>query len=366
MPQVKPDVETYARVKVVGVGGSGSNAVDHMIRSKVKGVDFIGLNTDAQDLHHSLMSKKLHIGRNVTRGLGTGMDPELGRLAAEENLAEIQELLKGADMVFITCGFGGGTGSGASPVVASAAKEAGILTIAVVTKPFSFEGSKRSQIAEEGLVRLKDSVDAMIVIPNDRLLAVVDKNTPFLSAFATCDEVLRHAVQGISDIITTPGIVNVDFSDVRAIMANSGSALMGIGRASGEKRAEEAAREAINSPLLEMSIDGARGVLFSVFGGEDMTMWEIQEAAKVITGAIDKDAKVIFGAFHDERLKKGELKITVIASGFPSEGRIQKLFQNEKDDKNNVKPAPENFKKGEASEDDWEAVPAFLRRAKKS
>ena len=365
-PQVKPDVETYARVKVVGVGGSGSNAVDHMIRSKVKGVDFIGLNTDAQDLHHSLMPKKLHIGRNVTRGLGTGMDPELGRLAAEENRAEIQELLKGSDMVFITCGFGGGTGSGAGPVVASAAKEAGILTIAVVTKPFSFEGSKRAQIAEEWLARLRENVDAMIVIPNDRLLAVVDKNTPFLSAFAMCDEVLRHAVQGISDIITTPGIVNVDFSDVRAIMANSGSALMGIGKSSGEKRAEEAAREAINSPLLEMSIDGARGVLFSVFGGEDMTMWEINEAAKIITAAADKDAKVIFGAFHDDRLKKGELKITVIASGFPSEGRIQKLFQNERAEKNGAKPLPgEAVKTAAAAEDDWEAVPAFLRRNKK-
>ena len=365
MPQVKPDVETFARVKVVGVGGSGLNAVDHMIRSKVKGVDFIGVNTDAQDLHHSLMPKKLHIGRAVTKGLGAGMDPELGRQAAEENKVELQESMKGADMVFITCGFGGGTGSGAAPVIASAAKESGILTIAVVTRPFAFEGLKRSQIADEGLVKLRNNVDAMIVIPNDRLLAVVDKNTPFLSAFAMCDEVLRQAVQGISDLITMPGIINVDFSDVRAIMSNSGSALMGIGKSSGEKRAEEAAREAISSPLLDMSIDGARGVLFAVSGGEDMTMWEIQEAARIITGAIDKDAKVIFGAFHDDRLKKGEFKITVIASGFPQEGRIQKLFQNDKDKNGAVNGAP-NSKKENPEEADWEAVPAFLRRTKRS
>ncbi|MEK7566926.1 MAG: cell division protein FtsZ [Patescibacteria group bacterium] len=363
-PQVKPDVETFARVKVVGVGGSGLNAVDHMLRSKVKGVDFIGINTDAQDLHHSLMSKKMHIGRSVTKGLGAGMDPELGRQAAEENRTEIAEALKGADMVFVTCGFGGGTGSGAAPVVAATAKEAGILTIAVVTKPFAFEGLKRSQIAEEGLVKLRSNVDAMIVIPNDRLLAVVDKNTSFLSAFAMCDEVLRQAVQGISDLITMPGIINVDFSDVRAIMSNSGSALMGIGKAAGEKRSEEAARQAISSPLLDMSIDGAKGVLFAVSGSEDMTMWEIQEAARVITGAIDKEAKVIFGAFHDDRLKRGELKITVIASGFPAEGRIQKLFQNDKEKKDIVN-GNANLKKELGEEDDWEAVPAFLRRTKR-
>ncbi|MEK7599300.1 MAG: cell division protein FtsZ [Patescibacteria group bacterium] len=360
-PQIKPDVETFARVKVIGVGGSGLNAVDHMIRCKVKGVDFIGINTDAQDLHHSLMSKKLHIGRNTTRGLGAGMDPDLGRQAAEENKSEIQDLVKGADIVFITCGFGGGTGTGAGPVVAGIAKEAGILTIAVITKPFAFEGAKRSQIAEEGILKLKDNVDAMIVIPNERLLALVDKNTPFLSAFAMCDDVLRQAVQGISDLITTPGIINVDFSDVRAIVSNSGSALMGIGRASGEKRAEDAARQAINSPLLDMSIDGARGVLFAVAGGDDMTMWEIQEAARIITEAIDPEAKIIFGAFRDERLKKNELQLTVIASGFPSEGRIRKLFQNDKNGPNQGL----NNKKENSPEEDWEAVPAFLRRAKK-
>ncbi|MCH7883227.1 cell division protein FtsZ [Patescibacteria group bacterium] len=360
MPQVKPDVETFARIKVIGVGGSGLNAVDHMIRSKVKGVDFIGINTDAQDLHNSLMSQKLHIGSSITRGLGTGMDPELGRQAAEENRVEIQEFLEGVDMIFITCGFGGGTGTGAAPVIASLAKDAGILTIAVVTRPFSFEGVQRAKIAEEGIFRAREQVDAMIIIPNDRLLSLVDKNTPFLSAFAMCDEILRQAVQGISDIITLPGIVNVDFSDVRAVMENAGSALIGVGRASGERRAENAARSAINSPLLDLSINGAKGVLFSVAGGDDMTMLEIQEAAQVITESIDKDAKVIFGAFRDENLKKNEIKITVIASGFPHEGRMQGLFQNE--GRRSAKPSPE----GEGVEEaDWDSVPAFLRRTKR-
>lgn len=360
MPQIKPDVETFARIKVIGVGGSGLNAIDHMIRSKVKGVDFIGINTDAQDLHHSLMQKKLHIGSTITRGLGAGMDPEIGRQAAEENKVEIQDLIKGGDMVFVTCGFGGGTGTGAAPIVAALAKEEGILTIAVVTKPFSFEGVQRSHIAEEGLLMLKDNVDAMILIPNDRLLSLVDKNTSFLSAFEMCDEVLRQAVQGISDIITLPGIVNVDFSDVRAVMENAGSALMGIGQAVGEKRAEEAARIAINSPLLDLSIDGAKGVLFAVAGGEDMTMWEVQESARIITESIDSNAKVIFGAFRDDNLKKNEIKVTVIASGFPQEGKIQKLFQNE------TSKSSDFPSKGETKEDDdWDSVPAFLRRQKK-
>lgn len=369
-PQIKPAVETFARVKVVGIGGSGLNAVDHMIRSKIQGVDFIGINTDAQDLHHSSAPKKLHIGRTVTRGLGAGMDPELGRQAAEESKEEIAENFQGADMVFIAGGFGGGTCTGAAPVVASIAKEKGILTIAVVTKPFVFEGLRRTQIAEEGLTKLRNNVDAMIVIPNDRLLAVTEKETSFLSAFAMCDDVLRQAVQGISDLITIPGIINVDFSDVRAIMSNSGSALMGIGKSSGEKRAEDAARQAISSPLLDMAIDGAKGVLFAVSGGADMTMWEIQEAARIITESIDTDSKVIFGAFHDDRLKKGEFKITVIASGFPSEGRIQKLFQNNKDknDPNGLNGNAASSKKetSSMSSDDWEAVPAFLRRGKKS
>src|SRR3989344_5485592 len=367
MPQVKPEIETFARIKVIGVGGSGLNAVDHMIRNKVKGVDFIGINTDAQDLHHSLMQKKIHIGQSLTRGLGAGMNPDVGRQAAEENKTEIQESLKGADLVFITCGFGGGTGTGAAPVVAQLAHDSGVLTVGVVTKPFSFEGAQRTQIAEDGLMRLKDHVDAMIIIPNDRLLTAVDKNTPFISAFAMCDEVLRQAVQGISDLITYPGIVNVDFSDVRAVLQNSGTALMGVGRSTGEKRAEEAARLAITSPLLDLSVDGARGVLFSVSGGEDMTMWEIQEAARVVTESIDKDAKVIFGAFHDETLKKDEIKITVIASGFPEEGRIKKLFSNERPAKAASHSASSSISASESLSgvtqkdgEDWESVPAFL------
>lgn len=317
MPNVKPAVEAFARIKVVGVGGSGDNAIDHMIRSKVQGVDFVAVNADAQDLHHSLAPKKIHIGKNLTRGLGAGMNPELGRQAAEETIEEIKDALKGADMVFVACGMGGGTGTGAAAVVADAARSQGALAVAVVTKPFSFEGAQRMRIADEGLSRLQESVDAMVVIPNDRLLSIVEKTTTFRDAFAICDEVLRQAVQGISDLVTIPGIINVDFADVKAVLQGAGSALMGIGRASGENRATEAAKNAVNSPLLDVSIDGARGVLFAIHGGSDMSMWEVQEAARVITESIDKDAKVIFGAIEDPNLKKGEIKITVIASGFP-------------------------------------------------
>ena len=237
MPQVKPEFDTAARLKVIGIGGSGQNAVDHMIRSKVKGVDFISINTDAQDLHNCLAPRKLHIGKNVTRGLGAGMNPDLGRQAAEESKREIDELVRGADMVFITCGFGGGTGTGGAPIVAELAKSQGALAVAVVTKPFNFEGETRKKIAEEGLARLRKTVDAMIVIPNDRILNIVERDTPLLAAFALCDEVLRQAVEGIADLIITPGIVNVDFADVRAVLANSGSAIIGIGTASGKNRA---------------------------------------------------------------------------------------------------------------------------------
>jgi len=283
----------------------------------VRGVDFITMNTDAQALHHSPATKKIHMGKALTRGLGTGMNPELGKKAAEESMEEIQSILKGSDMIFLACGMGGGTGTGASSVIAKVAKDQGALTVAVVTRPFFFEGSQRAYVADQGLQDLSREVDALIVIPNDRLLGLVDKNTSCLSAFGMCDEVLRQAVEGISDLITTPGIINVDFADIKAVMQNAGSALMGIGSAIGEKRAEEAARAAINSPLLDISIEGARGVLFAIAGGDDMTMLEVQEAAKIITAAIDKDAKVIFGAVKDERLKKNELKVTVIASGFP-------------------------------------------------
>lgn len=375
MPHIKPDIESFARIKVVGVGGSGKNAVNHMIRSKVRGVEFVAVNTDAQDLHQSLAHKKIRIGKGITKGLGTGMNPELGRQAAEETKDEIHEALKGADMVFITCGMGGGTGTGGSAVVAQAAKAQGALTIGVVTKPFSFEGAERARIADAGLLRLKEAVDALIIIPNDKLISVVSKETPFLSAFAMADEILRHAVEGISDLITVPGIINVDFADVRAIMQSAGSALMGIGHGSGEARAEEAARAAISSPLLDISINGARGVLFAIAGGPDLTMWEINEAAKVITSSIDTDAKVIFGAIQDERLKKGNIKITVIASGFPDNHTVKSpsLFNGSPFLKNNAPPnasangltnnsqkKQENNSSSEESE--WDSIPAFIRR----
>ena len=321
MPNITPEIEAFARIKVIGVGGSGKNAVNHMITSKVKGVDFITVNTDAQELHHSLAKKRIHIGKNLTRGLGTGMNPETGKRAVEETKEEVQETLKGADMVFVACGLGGGTGSGASPVVARTAKELGALTVAVVTKPFFFEGQQRSKVAETALEELRKEVDAIIVIPNDRLLSTIDKNTTVRNAFAICDEVLRQAVEGISDLITTPGIINIDFADIRTVMENAGSALMGIGMATGENRAIEAAKLAINSPLLDVSIHGAKGVLFSIAGGEDLTMFEIQDAAKIITESIDPQAKVIFGTVRDDKLKKNEVKVTVIAAGFP-EGSI--------------------------------------------
>ncbi len=326
MAKVNPEIEAFARIKVVGVGGSGRNAVNHMMRSKVTGVEFIVANTDAQDLHNSLATKKIHIGKNLTRGLGTGMNPELGKRAAEETKEEIQEALKGADMVFIASGMGGGTGTGASPVIARTSRELNALTIGVVTKPFFFEGSQRMFLADKGLEALEAEVDALIVIPNDKLLNS-EKDTTILSAFAQCDEVLRQAVEGISDLITTPGLINVDFADIKAVMADAGTALMGIGVASGENRAVEAARIAINSPLLDVSINGARGVLFAIAGGEDMTMNEIQEAAKIITESVDTNAKVIFGAIIDSKLRKGEIKITVIASGFPETGRAPKKHQ---------------------------------------
>ena len=388
MPNINPEMETFARIKVVGVGGSGCNATSHMVNSKVKGVEFIALNTDAQDLHHCLAPKKIHIGKNLTKGLGTGMNAELGKRAAEETIEEVQDIIKGADMVFVTCGLGGGTGTGAAPVIAKTAKEAGVLTIAVVTKPFFFEGAQRMQLAEHGLDELKKSVDALIVIPNDRLLAVVDRETTAKSAFSMCDDILRRAVEGISDLITTPGVINLDFADIKAVLQNAGSALMGIGYGTGEKRAEEAARAAINSPLLDISIEGARGVLFAIAGGDDLTMFEIQEAAKVITESVDKDARIIFGTIHDDRLKKGEVKVTAIASGFP-EGTFKKaVFHTpevkqvpiiEKEppvEKRQVKHEPptrtlpvgigkESFKEKEKEEDDWSSIPAFLRRGKK-
>jgi len=318
--QIKPDVESFARIRVVGVGGSGGNAINHMVSSSVAGVDFVAINTDAQDLHKSRAKKKIHIGKTLTRGLGTGMNAEIGKQAAEETREEIQEALKGSDMVFVTCGMGGGTGTGAAPVVAKVARELGVLTVGVVTKPFAFEGAHRNRLADAGINELKKAVDAIIIIPNDKLLAIVNRDTGIKNAFALCDDILKQAVEGISDLITTTGIINVDFADVRTIMQNAGSALMGIGTAIGEKRAETAARTAINSPLLEVSIAGAKGVLFSIAGGDDLGMLEIQDAANVITEAIDPEAKVIFGTVTDESLKKGQVRVTVIATGFPEPG----------------------------------------------
>jgi len=377
MAQIKPEVETFAKIKVIGVGGSGGNAISRMMACKIQGVDFVAVNTDAQDLHHVNASEKLHIGKNLTKGLGAGMDPEIGRQAAEENRDEIHELVKGADMVFVTCGFGGGTGTGAAPVIAETAKDAGALTVAVVTKPFSFEGKQRAQIAENGLLQLKDRVDTLITIPNDKLLSVIDRKTSLLNAFSIVDDVLRQAVQGISDLVVVPGIVNVDFADIKAIMQDAGSALMGIGRATGEDRAVEAAKAAINSPLLEISIDGARGVLFNVSGGPDLAMAEINEAAKVITESIDPEAKVIFGAVMDDKLKKGEIKITVVATGFDEafvrsgeskEPKIQDISPVNREEKNigisKGKEKKSIAQKKEAlpeENDEWD-IPAFIRR----
>ncbi len=319
MEQIRTDVESFARIRVVGAGGSGGNAVNYMVTTKVKGVEFIAVNSDAQDLHHSLAKKKIHIGKNLTRGLGAGGNPEQGRRAAEETREEINNSIKGSDMIFITCGMGGGTGTGAAPVIAKIARESGALTVGVVTKPFLFEGQERMRLALQGIEELKKEVDALITIPNDRLLAIVDKETTVKGAFEMCDNILKQAVEGISDLITMPGIINVDFADIRSVMENAGSALMGVGVSTGEKRAEEAARAAINSPLLEVSITGAKGVLFAIAGGDDLGMLEVQDAARVITESIDPHARVIFGAIKDEKLKKNEVKVTVIATGFPEE-----------------------------------------------
>ena len=322
-PQVKPQVESFTSIKVIGVGGGGGNALDRMIEVGMKGVEFIAINTDAQDLHYSKAAEKIHIGKNATRGLGAGMDPELGRQAAEESKEEIMRVLDGADMVFITAGLGGGTGTGAAPVVAELSRSIGALTIGVVTKPFFFEGSQRTQIALEGLEDLSGNVDTLITIPNDRLLSLIDKKTSLLEAFGTVDDVLRQAVQGISDLIVLPGIINVDFADVRAIMKNAGSALIGIGKSTGEDRAMDAARQAINSPLVEVSIDGAKGLLFTIAGGDDIGMAEVSKAAEIITESVDPDAKIIFGAVNDQNMQKGELRVTVIATGFDKYPALQ-------------------------------------------
>lgn len=315
MAEIKPAIETFAKIKVIGVGGGGGSVVNRMVDAGIKGVEFVAINTDVQALHYNKASQKLHIGKSITRGLGAGMNPELGRQSAEESQNEIRDLLKDTDMVFVTCGLGGGTGTGAAPVVAEIARDLGALTVAVVTKPFAFEGAQRKNISERGLTELSDKVDTIITIPNDKLLQVIDKKTSLLDAFMVVDEVMHQGVQGIAELITIPGLINVDFADVKAIMANAGSALMGIGQASGENKAIEAAKAAVNSPLLELSIEGARGILFTITGGVNLGMAEVNEAAKIITASAEEDAKIIFGAVIDPKMKD-ELKISVVATGF--------------------------------------------------
>jgi cell division protein FtsZ len=316
MPQVvEPAIETFAKIKVVGVGGAGGAAINRMVEAGIENVEFIALNTDAQALHHSKAQTKIHIGKDTTRGLGAGADPAVGQNAAEESKDEIREAVKGADMVFVTIGAGGGTGSGAGPVVAKVAKDEGILVVGFATKPFAFEGEKRRRNADIAIAELRSAVDTLIVIPNDRLLQTIDRQTPLMEAFKVADDVLRQGVQGISDLITVHGLINLDFADVKTVMSNAGSALMGIGRASGENRALQAAQQAIESPLLEVSIDGARGILFNVIGGNDLSMHEINSAAETITAAADSDANIIFGATINPELE-GEVIITVVATGF--------------------------------------------------
>jgi len=344
------EMNQLAVIKVVGVGGGGNNAINRMISAGLKGVEFIGVNTDAQALRLCQAEQKVQIGAKLTKGLGAGGNPEIGRKAAEESREELAQRLQGADMVFVTAGMGGGTGTGAAPIVAQIAKEAGALTVAVVTRPFSFEGRKRAQQAEAGIAELRTKVDTLIVIPNDRLLQVADKQTSIVEAFRLADDVLRQGVQGISDLIAVPGLINLDFADVKTIMSDAGSALMGIGRATGEKRATEAAKMAISSPLLETSIEGAKGILLSITGGPSLGLLEVNEAAEVIAASADPDANIIFGAVIDENLKD-EIRITVIATGFENAAREEEVAAAEEAD---LKIKPFNL-------DDLD-IPAFLRR----
>jgi len=341
------DVNQFATIKVIGVGGGGNNAVNRMISAGLQGVDFVAVNTDAQALKFSQAMIKMQIGAKLTKGLGAGSNPEIGKKAAEESHDEISKSLEGADMVFVTAGMGGGTGTGAAPIVAEIAKEIGALTVGVVTRPFTFEGRKRAERAEKGIEELRSKVDTLIVIPNDRLLQVADKQTSITDAFRISDDVLRQGVQGISDLIAVPGLINLDFADVKTIMRDTGSALMGIGRATGEKRAEEAAKMAISSPLLETSIDGAKGVLLNITGGNNLGLFEVNEAAEIISAAADPEANIIFGAVIDETLQD-EIHVTVIATGFDQRKTIKPKLEKELDIKT-------------FSTDDLD-IPAFLRR----
>ncbi len=353
-----------ATIKVIGVGGAGNNAVNRMIESGIKNVDFIAVNTDRQALQMSKANQKIQIGEKITRGLGAGANPEIGMQAAEESKAEIAEVLRGADMVFVTAGMGGGTGTGAAPIVAAAARELGILTIGVVTKPFTFEGKKRLTQAERGIENLKSRVDTLVVIPNDKLLQVIDRRTSIIEAFKMADDILRQGVQGISDLISIPGLINLDFADVKAVMVNTGMAHMGIGRASGENRAEDAAKQAIQSPLLETSIEGARGVIINITGGNDLGLQEANTAAELIQRSVDPEANIIFGVVTDESLAD-EIVITVIATGFEkvepiSSIGVENLVTNTWNKKINSIPTPTENKDAQGDLD----IPSFLRKNK--
>ncbi len=355
MANLDRDLRRFASIKVVGVGGGGSNAVNRMIAAGLRGVEFIAINTDIQALALSQAERKIHIGAKLTRGLGAGGDPEIGRQAAEESKDELYDALEGADMVFVTAGMGGGTGTGGAPVVARIARELGALVIGVVTKPFSFEGRRRAATAEEGIRRLKEQVNTLITIPNDRLLQIIDRKVSLIEAFRVADDVLRQGVQGIADLITVPGLINLDFADVRAVMSEAGSALIGIGVASGEDRAVRAAQAAISSPLLETSMEGARGVLINVTGGLDLGLVEVNEAAQIIAKTADPDANIIFGAVIDEGLSD-EVRITVIATGFEA----PKPRPQEQPPQQEAPPKPEP--QPVRLIDDYLDIPAFLRK----
>lgn len=378
-------------IKVVGVGGGGGNAISRMMTDdkRIRGVEFIAVNTDAQDLDYAVANKKVYIGKALTHGLGAGMNPEVGKQAAEEARSELGEVLDGADIIFITAGFGGGTGTGASPVIAEIAKEKGILTIGVVTKPFAFEGTQRMNIAQDGLARLKEKVDSLVVIPNDKIFSLIDKETTAMRAFGYIDDVLRNAVRSVAELINMPGLINVDFSDIETTLRDAGTTLIGIGVASGQDRAVKAATAAIHSPLLEVSAEGAKGVLFSIAGGRDLKMSEINEIAKTIADNLDANARIIFGAYHDKSLKEKNIRVMVIATGFngvfsgtrmtiPSlfvteppqkkEASLldgadkQKALDSETREKEKEKDKPQ--KQAPASHDSWE-IPSFLRKKKK-
>jgi len=373
-----------AKIKVIGVGGGGGNAISRMMESpeRVRGVEFIAVNTDAQDLDFVSAHRKVYIGKALTRGLGAGMNPEIGKQAAEENRSEIGELIDGADIVFVTAGFGGGTGTGAAPVVAEVAKEKGILTIGIITKPFMFEGSQRTQIAQEGIAKLKDKVDALVIIPNDRIFSLIDKETSVVRAFGFIDEVLKNAVQSLAELINTPGLINVDFADVKATLKDAGTTLIGIGIGSGQERAVKAIQSALNSPLLEISIDGARSVLFSIAGGKDIKMAEVHEIASAVSNGLDANARVIFGSYYDRSLKDKSIKVTVIATGFNGvfsqrmitptlfmTEEIPKVSHHEaqKTEETREKPkvSEEKQKTQEVQEEEEWEIPAFLRKKKK-